>query len=327
MYTLRFPFKLPGGNAISHPQFDTTPDGLSIGLKLHGLHYVLTLSGFEDEIAARAKLDSVQAAMNWVLLVKGLAHIATYELQPVHFYEDSRQAAQNFMGGSLRGTDSDEELNAVFDASRPAVYPSDGTYRTLEAQPVTVSTSIHAEDFAAALVEGLGFREPSALLVDQRLLTALDLYRAHFSEATPRARFLTLVMVLEALAEPARRPRLAVELIGQFGEILCDAEAQVERDSDEANVIEALKREIVFRKDDSIRSRIRTLVTGLLHDKEPDEQKQVARRALSVYDARSDLLHTGSIPDAKLNDSLTEVKEIVHSVLRIRFLQTVEGDA
>lgn len=296
-------------------------------MKKSGYHYVIVVTPFEDEYAARECLKQIRTAMNWVLLTHSLPHEATYDVQPVALFDDPKQAAKNFFGEAFRSADEDSELNAVLDASRPAIYPAVGTYGVLEGQAGTVLTGIRGTDVGETLLEGLRFPLSRVASDVTRLSTAFDLYRAHFTEATGRGRFLTLIMVLEALASPRRRPRLAIELIEQFDGLLENANKDFDKNSEESQIIFALRREIVFRKDDSIRNTIRRLVQDALNESYSSEDAHWGRDAVILYDLRSDLLHKGTLPEAKLNEALAKVKTLVDRVLRAQFLKEVQGYA
>src|SRR5436190_14091769 len=65
----------------------------------------------------------------------------------------------------------------------------------------TVSVSSPGDRFLADLARWASMPHGAAIPADERLRTAIELYSASFAESSRRARFLTLVMVLEVLSE------------------------------------------------------------------------------------------------------------------------------
>lgn len=91
----------------------------------------------------------------------------------------------------------------------------------------------------------------------------------------------------------------------------------------EALSLESLKRELTFRQVDSIRKQIRSLVYSTLTEAGDTDSEDVAKKAIKVYDKRSKLVHDGYLPPDELGQLITDVREIVERVLRVKFLQTV----
>ena len=80
-----------------------------------------------------------------------------------------------------------------------------------------------------------------------------------------------------------------------------------------------MRKELLFRKDDSIRRRIRNYVFELLNSNEDEYAKEISKSAVKVYDFRSTLVHGGGIDESDLSENLTKAKEIVEKVLIYRF--------
>ncbi|MDY0744792.1 HEPN domain-containing protein [Paucibacter sp. R3-3] len=132
-----------------------------------------------------------------------------------------------------------------------------------------------------------------------KLVTALELYAAHFSEAQARVRFLLLVVAIESLCTPTRKHEVSVDLLTRWqAELGAEMEA-LERSTEEWLSLDALKRELGFRSDDSIRSQFRKLFASL-PGVPAEESKDLQRRALHVYDKRSTLVHEGELPSEEL---------------------------
>lgn len=149
-----------------------------------------------------------------------------------------------------------------------------------------------------------------------KLRVALGLYAAHFSERAATSRFLTLVMALEALATSAPRPKLALTLIDRWKQQVDEIKSKLQPGSDDFTSLEALQREILFRREDSIRSQIRRLVFDVLSAQGNTDAPELSRRAVKVYDKRSTLVHGGLLAVHELHIAERDAKEILERVLK-----------
>lgn len=148
----------------------------------------------------------------------------------------------------------------------------------------------------------------------EKLRVALELYAAHFIERQARVRFLLLVMAMESLAKPTRKHDVAINLLDRWQREL-ELEMQThDRSSQEFVSLEALSRELSFRREDSIRTQVRKLFRGLTGVSRA-ESDELERRALRVYDKRSTLVHDGHLPTDELTRLETEARELLERVL------------
>jgi hypothetical protein len=77
----------------------------------------------------------------------------------------------------------------------------------------TLIIGIGFANLVEALEEGLRYEKPDNVLTNRKLRLALEVYASSFFESSESARFLTLMTVLEALAEPALRPGLIIDCV------------------------------------------------------------------------------------------------------------------
>lgn len=139
---------------------------------------------------------------------------------------------------------------------------------------------------------------------------ALELYAAHYNEQHVRVRFLLLVIAMEALAPSTEKHQVVLDLLERWKQELKDAKSHLSSDSEEYQSFAALSRELSFRSEDSIRSQIRKLFAGVSRTSE-EESIALQRRALKVYDKRSELVHKGYLPAAELADLEVEARELL----------------
>jgi hypothetical protein len=161
--------------------------------------------------------------------------------------------------------------------------------------------------------QGRVLRSPTAILdewtrqyeldpqLTAREVLAFELYSAAQREPFPRARFLTLVSVVEVLAAPRERAAEVVALVESFGKQT--ASAPQLKDADRRALIDSLS----FLKKQSIRSACRGYVEGALG---ADEWRDFDR----LYGIRSALAHDGDV-GADLNVEGTILEGIVSRLL------------
>jgi hypothetical protein len=147
----------------------------------------------------------------------------------------------------------------------------------------------------------------------EKLRTALELHGSHFFERANRTRFLLLVIALETLAVPTLKHGVALALIDKWRQDVVAEQAQYAKESDEYAALEALSRELLFRRESSIRAQMRALVQTVAPAKGGDASP-VEKRALWVYDARSTLVHDGSLPPGDLEKAENAAREVLEYV-------------
>jgi hypothetical protein len=149
----------------------------------------------------------------------------------------------------------------------------------------------------------------------EKLQTALELYGSHFSEASAKMRFLLLVMAMEVLSTSTRKHTVALALLDKW-QIELKAERQrFEGSMPECAALDALERELLFRREDSIRSQVRHLLARVSAS-DPTRLADLPARAVRVYDKRSALVHDGALPASELIELELEARELAQAALR-----------
>jgi hypothetical protein len=127
-------------------------------------------------------------------------------------------------------------------------------------------------------------------------------------------------MALEALAEGGLKPRVALDLLAKWQGDVAERKNQALA-PEQREALEALERELFFRKAKSLRSQVRALVLHTLEASGAPNASDIAQNAVKVYDKRSALVHEGSLPDDELRWAEREARTIVQAVLKAKFLQ------
>lgn len=319
MYTLRLPFRLPLGREIMVSEEVTEVGALKFSLERHNQLYVLNIDGFPSENEAKNYINNVWAGLMWVLLQSGLSSDVELKAQEIKYAEDPYQAAKN-LEKSLK-LKYEGPVDCLIDGARPAVYLSERKIATITAGEPTLVLTVDAEDILGTLIEGASFQRSDEVVKDKKLRVALALYGAYFTEFSSNARFLTLVMAFEALATGVRRTQLVLDLLDQWKIELEKLLKTVGPDTDDASSLEDLHRELLFRREDSIRRRIQYLVRTTLRDHGDEDAEDVAKEAVKMYDLRSTLLHTGWLEPQVLRKATSDTKRIVERILQILFVK------
>lgn len=94
----------------------------------------------------------------------------------------------------------------------------------------------------------------------------------------------------------------------------CDANT-----SDEYEALDSLRREMIFRRERSIRSRIRKHTFDVVAGVHKDHAQQAADMAVHAYDLRGSLVHTGSLTPAELSNGHTHALKALRMLLLASF--------
>jgi hypothetical protein len=321
MYTLKFPFRLPQNQGIDEFDATTETGGLSFSLVSRSPYCILTVNGFQSAENASNYTNKVWAGLMWNLLERGLAPSANLTPQEVTYTDDPMKAAENLSRSF--GIPIDGPVDGLIDGASPAVYETSKIMRTITGGDATVLVTSKTSIVLEKLVEGATFARSGELISDEKLKVALELYGAYFTESSGNAKFLSLIMALEALTTGEARPRIIQELFVSW-EAHAKAlisDGMVDAESKEA--LSAIVKEMLHKKEDSLRSQIRRLVRTCLTEHGAPDAVETSRKALNLYDLRSTLVHTGHLPADSLAIALAEAKEIVHRVLRGLYLSRV----
>lgn len=319
-FTLRFPFQLSPAHRISglDSRVEFAFGSLVAFLEQESPFYILKVVGFSTEAEAQDFAQRIWAGLMWTSLHLGVAFKANFEFDPIVYSDDPETAAKNLKQLGLKDIRVDGLVNGNF----LAVYPSDKCIRTVTAGEVSFVLENRAEQIITFIAEGASFPRSNEIRSQSKLQTSLDLFVSHFFESSSSARLLTLVMVLESLTESQPKHQTAQCLIDSWRPQLLELKRQIDEtnpNSEESEALEALERELFFRKEASLRSQIRALVVSSLIAAEHLDPVEMGRRAVRLYDARSTLVHEGTLPREKLTAALRDAREIARIVLQAQF--------
>lgn len=314
-FTLRVPFSLPAGWSIGGWEEAATEAlaGHPASFALNGGRYVLTVDGFRDLPAAADFEAAVHRGLMLTILELGLPVLVERGIREPQFADDPEAAAHNLERTlGLRATGP---VHGLIDGGFSSAYPTGLTIRAVSVNAPDVRLETAASSAISTLALGIdGYEEP----IDPQLQVALDLYRAHLVANTASARLLNLVLALESMMVPPSRPAVVQELFNEFEESLGTAEGPHPPDSPEAAAIRSVRDALPHWRKASIRSQCRALVVDAARRAGRDDPDGDGRRAVWIYDRRSELVHTGALDRRELADATRQAAELVKLVLMDR---------
>lgn len=306
MYTLRYPIKLTENYMISaSDEQRLTIEGMEIELLQDAGYHVIIVSGLDSAEMAVEFGTRLWVAISWALLNRATGFQVNGEPSIERLYDNPEQ-----VGKSLH---LNRPVDVVIDTAFPAIYPTDARIARITAGSAHGSQQLAFESFATDLTEGLSVATSASL--PKRLRTAIDLFHTHYFELSDSARLLTLVMAMEVLSEGCKKHPVAIEILDNWGAEIRALRA-TKNDPEVDFALECLEREVVFRCEDSLRSRVRRMTLDALCNEGEETRAKLGRSAVEIYDSRSKLVHDGFLAPDRLISTLTEARGLVAMILR-----------
>lgn len=320
MYTVRIAFSVPPTTRIAEDEATDHVGAVEASLKSDGQYHIVKATGFPSMETAADFLTRLDSSICWLLLQKGIAAEASLTPQTITYYPDPQLAAANL--SKSFGTEIDGPVDSIVSGSEAAIYPTEKRLKFITIRGGGAYTTVPSKDALETLLDGVKFAGSHRMGEDPKLGVALKLYGAYFTEKSSTAKFLTLIMSLEALTSPTPKSPAALGLLEKWSAEVDQMAASFEASSEDALALVALKREMFYRREDSIRSQVRKLVLSTL-DGEADAA-HVAREALRLYDLRSTLVHDGFVDARQLSEATCQARTLVHRVLLSRFRRVTQ---
>ena len=174
--------------------------------------YIIKVEGFDSENDARAYNYKLWAGLKWCLLNLNLPSETVIEPQDIEYYDDPLQMAKDM--NEKYGTNYSRRDGQIY-TDKPAIYESGKEFSRIFTVTKRIHSGVRGDVFIKCVLEGMSFPNSEEVVRSNKLKVALDLYNAYFTENSDNARFLTLIMVLEALATGKERPPFIKELISE----------------------------------------------------------------------------------------------------------------
>ncbi|MGJ5814473.1 hypothetical protein [Paludibaculum fermentans] len=258
-------------------------------------YLVLRAEPFTTVEAAEAFLPHLWGAVAWMAVSVGIPFQAEMKLDQVTITTDPIQAALDLERSC--GLVSNGPVHGIVNANLPSVVSVGKNIRLAKVGiGGALIQSLSAQSIEPHLRDGILAPNAAALYADPRLRTAVELFCDAQIEHSMRSQFLTYIMALEVLTTPAMKHPIANELLDSLQAALSGQKLQFDKDTEEWHALSALEREILFRRDTSLRSRIRQLILSNLTRLADEERQSRARDLVWAYDVRSTIIHSGTAP-------------------------------
>ncbi|MEH6387153.1 MAG: hypothetical protein V7772_04665 [Pseudomonas profundi] len=217
---------------------------VNITAKVRAGHFVLQACDFDSEAATLAYVPQLKRGLWNIAIDRGISFVPHFEQRHITRADDPEQAGRNLsqqFNFSYTGP-----VHGLTEEAGVTVYRSGENIRFVSMN----ATGYVATPWAMvelALSAGLQFGGAVSEPLDSELATALDLYLAHLSEISTRARFLALMMTLEVLAPMTEKHADAVVLLEGFAATV-QTKLKEELNEETHDALQTLLREIEFRK-------------------------------------------------------------------------------
>ena len=305
-YRLCFPFSLQPERAI-----DGMPDvrgsvlipvpELSATLSPAPGGYAISVEGFPSPVSAQSFVPMAWLGLTTLMLDSKFAFSASTEVLLGKAVIVSNPSLPSHVQGQ----------RTFVDVGSPYVVPSGAALISVGSFPPTVSMTIPLQRAVAALSRGMAHPRADTLFANPRFRTAVDLFAAAGFEDSGPARLLTYSMAMEVLAPPIVKHDVAQTLIARWHEELIAAKSVHPPTSPEAAALESLERELLVRREASIRWRIRQFVQTTLAAVGATDAGLLARTAVHAYDLRSALVHDGSLAGDALGSAIADFRLVL----------------
>lgn len=285
-----------------------------VTLDHRGRYLVLKAGDFATEEDAAQFLPPLKAGL-WNLAIEyNIAFIPDFEQREITWSANPELAGRNLSASF--GLPELGPVHGLADEGGIVIFPSEENIRFIGGGEITARVSTNLKDVVRVLSEGIVSAQLSTFVTDEKFSTAFDLYLGHFYERSIHARFLSLIMTLEVLAPVTEKHAAAQELLTGWGQVIKERLSQAVGD-DERDALEALSRELEFRKETSIRRRVRRLIL----DEAPIDdlsKTALARQVVRAYDLRGGLVHSGSVDENELREAHDITLRAVKLILSAR---------
>jgi hypothetical protein len=314
-FTLRFPFQLQTGQEIDDAKSPLTEyvDGLTVSFAKQGEFYIFKIDGFASEEEAKAYISEIELALLILTINKDIAFNAEMRFDTVVYTDNPEEAGKNLsksFGKIMKGP-----VDGLVNGNYPSVYPSNKRISTVTAGGLKVISSQPSTLFMNDFVGNLRAIRKKQPKIDAKLDLALDLFRASYYENSPQAKLLTLIMVIECLCPVENKSNLAMEFLSKWMDEIKAKMKSLDHDSDDFADLEALERELLFRKEKSISSRIRLFVGNILTKAGDPDVKAKVKRIMELYSIRSSLSHGKDVPITEIEVAANDARKIVKLIL------------
>jgi hypothetical protein len=298
-YMLRFPFKPLHWVTGLDIAYTFVVDNLQCSLSAEQPYLVIRVQPFSSEQEALAFIPRLWGALAWISVELRTGFIAKMQPDSVTYVDDPLVAARN-LEKSLDIPDTGP-VHGTVNGHMPAAIPLEKNIRAWKLGEITATVTYPINKYAPSFSRALDRSSIASLYNDEKLRTAIELLSDSQRESSLRSKFLTCITALEVLANPVLKHEVAQRLLSQLNDMIQEQMSIYQSDTNEHHALESLQRELIFRREASLRSSIRKLVLDGLTDLTENDRVARSREAVWAYDFRGSLVHDGIAANAELH--------------------------
>ena len=308
-YSLRFPFKPLHWVTGLENEFEFMAGGLEYRLLAEKPHLVIKVQSFSTEQKALEYIPRLWGALAWVSVVLRTGFIAETQIDSVTYAKDPIKAATNLeksLGVPIKGP-----VHGIINGHMPSVLPIGKNIRTFKMGEATATVTYAADKYTSSLIEAIHQPNIGELYSDEKLRIAIELLCDAQRENSIRSKFLTCIIALEVLSNPVMKHKVVHLLLDDLNAKIKEQLHVYDVNSDEQHALESLQRELIFRREASLRSSMRKLILDGLKDLSVNDLITRSKEIVWAYDLRGSLVHDGIVPETDLH----RAHDIVHQTL------------
>jgi len=326
-YSIRLPVVVSPGKEISLGK-----EGANLVFKEYqaeiqriGNLYVIIIRGFPSEEIAGAFLRKVGAGLIWADLRYHIGLRFTIEPTSIHFYDPPLEISDKSRNTNLMPEIEWTHIDGDYYGNDTVIVPEHKRLILNKMGGINVIAGTGVSVLASMISEAMIYPYPERVFDEPKLRLAYEIYSSAFFESSDNARFLTLVMVLEALCPDSDAPNYIVEMVEKLMIQLKELGSKSLKGSHDHD-LEILVGRLGSLKKRSITQGIRSLVVEKLKfDQEVIDPAAVGREVVETYDLRSELVHTGRADANSVKRAITKLEYVVPRILKVMFSEIAKG--
>jgi hypothetical protein len=321
-YSVRIPITVAPGRTLAIGEgICFTYETFRIEIAPEHHFYSLTAGEFSSEAEALLWLRKFSVALLWIVVKFRLGLIFESTAEDMKLLETPITIAPDSSLARLANSAGWPDVDGFYSAAKTVIIPEHKKLiREMMGRPMLI-IGIGFANLVEALEEGLRYEKPDNVLTNRKLRLALEVYASSFFESSESARFLTLMTVLEALAEPALRPGLIIDCVDGFiGQIQSQREGLVELCG--VQEFDSLAGSLKHCREKSISQQIRSLLKARLAG--TPEAVHIPKFS-HLYKIRGKLVHDGLSDDTEIRGAISTLDSLVPALLRELLLEAVSG--
>jgi hypothetical protein len=284
--------------------------------------YSLTVRDFPSEADARGWLERFSVALLWVMTKFRMGILFESTPAMIDLREPPITIAPGSFAAPVVESKGWREIDGFYSADETVIRPEHKKLLMGTVGRPTIIGGIGLLKFIEGLEEGLQHARPDTVLANRKLRLAIEIYASSFFESSRIAMLLTRMMVLEALALPATRPKPILTCVDAFIEQL-NLQREYLVEGCGTQEFDSLAGSLRRLKEKSINQTIRCLLEETLSGTPEASRISEFKR---TYDVRSRLVHVGHATQGEIDDSISTLDVLVPAVLKRLLMREASRD-